>query len=279
MHTQHPKAGLRSGTPRQLACALLLATLITGSADAAETAAAAPRTKLTGTWDRYPGPEGSLDPRYTAAPPAPPPPLKAPYDAEWKARQKANHEADLRGEPVYSGYAQCLPDGMPSMMMAMFPMEVLQTPGQITIIEEAYNQVRRIYLDAQQVPIADAEPGFWGNSVGHWEGDTLHVNTVGIKEKVRFRDVPHSDQMQIDERIKLLSPDLFQDEITITDPVYLTQPWSFKWMYKRRPNYRIMEYVCEANREYRDPQTGGTRLHLGGDQPKAEQPKSQPKQP
>jgi hypothetical protein len=69
--------------------------------------------------------------------------------------------------------------------------------------------------------------------------------------------------MQIDERIRLLSPDLFQDEITVTDPVYLTQPWTFKWMYKRNPGYKMLEYVCEANREYRDPDTGGTRLKIG----------------
>ena len=79
---------------------------------------------------------------------------------------------------------------MPAMMMAMFPMEVLQTPGQITVIQEAYNQVRRIYLNEKQVPVDDAEPGFWGHSVGHWDGDTLVVNPVGIKEEVRFRDTP-----------------------------------------------------------------------------------------
>ena len=223
--------------------------------------------RLTGTWDRYPGPQGKLDPRFTAAPPAPPPPLKPKFLAEWQARQKAAHEADLRGQPLYSGYAQCLPDGMPAMMMAMFPLEVLQTPGQITVIEEAYNQVRRIYLGERQTPIADAEPGFWGHSVGRWRGDTLVVNTVGIKENVRFRDVPHSDQMQIDERIKLLSPDMFEDRITITDPVYLTEPWSFTWMYKRRAGYKMMEYVCEGNREYQDPKTGGTRLRIDSDTP------------
>ncbi len=237
-----------------------------GSAAAGVTAApsATPvdHNRLTGTWDRYPGPGGRLDPRYTSAPPAPPPPLKPKYKAEWDARQKAAHEADLRGQPLYSGYAQCLPDGMPAMMMAMFPLEVLQTPGQLTIIEEAYNQVRRIYLDEKQAPVADAEPGFWGHSVGHWEGDTLVVNTVGIKENVRFRDVPHSDQLRIDERIRLLSPDMFQDQITLTDPVYLTKPWSFTWMYRRRAGYKMMEYVCEGNREYLDPQTGGTRLRV-----------------
>ena len=245
-----------------IACCLL-STGLARAADAPTPATAhVEHNRMTGTWDRYPGPEGRLDPRFTAAPPAPPPPLKPQYQAEWEARQKAAHEADLRGQPLYSGYAQCLPDGMPAMMMGMFPMEVLQTPGQITIIQEAYNQVRRIYLNEPQVPIADAEPGYWGHSVAHWDGDTLVVNTVGIKDQVRFRDVPHSDQMQIDERMRLLSPDMFQDQITITDSAFLTKPWTFTWMYKRRPGYKMMEYVCEANREYQDPQTGGTRLRI-----------------
>src|SRR5690606_37649633 len=108
----------------------------------------------------------------------------------------------------------------------------------------------------------DAEPGFWGHSVGHWEGDTLVVDTVGIKEYVRFRDVPHSNQMRIHERMRALTPDMFEDQITIEDPVYLTVPWTFMYRYKRKPGYKLYEYVCEDNRQYRDPETGGTRLRL-----------------
>lgn len=211
---------------------------------------AVPRNDLTGTWDRYHPGGLKLDPRFTSAiPVSTDPPLKPKYLAAWKAHQAASREADERGQPLFSGYAQCIPDGMPAMMMAMFPMDVLQTPGQITIIQEAYRQVRYIYLNQKQVAIEDAEPEFWGHSVGHWVGDTLVVNTVGIRPEVRFRDVPHSNLMQINERIRLLSPDMFQDQITIVDPVYLVKPWTFTWQYKRRPGYRMLEYVCESNRE------------------------------
>jgi hypothetical protein len=216
---------------------------------------------LNGTWDR--ARVGPLDPNKTSVVSVPDPPLKAPYLAQWQARQQAAREADARGQPLYSDYAECLPDGMPAMMMAMFPMQVLETPGQLTIIQEAYRQVRYIYLGQKQEPAEDAEPGFWGHSVGHWDGDTLAVNTVGIKDNVRFHGAPHSNRMQIDERIRLTSKDAFEDHITVTDPVYLTQPWSFTWSYVRRPGYKMLEYVCEANREYEDPQTGGTRLRLG----------------
>lgn len=241
------------------------ATLLTASLAslylAAAQAAPPDQPGLNGAWDRY----GTVnpDPRVTTAAPVPPPPLKSEYQADWLARQKAAKEADARGEPLFGGYAKCLPDGMPAMMMAMFPMEVLQTPGQITIIEEAYNQVRRIYLNQKQVAVDDAEPGFWGHSVGHWEGDTLVVNTVGIKEEVRFRDTPHSPSMQIDERMRMLSKDIFEDQVTVTDPQYLTRPWKFTWKYVRKPGYKILEYVCESNREYQDPQTGGIRMRIG----------------
>jgi len=243
----------------------LAALLAYPSVHAAEPGAPAhvDHAALTGTWDRYHPAGLKLNPRFTSTIPVPTePPLKPKYLAEWRARLKASHEADLRGQPFFSGYDQCLPDGMPAMMMAMFPMQVLETPGQITIIEEAYRQVRYIYLGEKQVPIADAEPGFWGHSVGHWDGDTLIVNTVGIKENVRFHDVPHSDQMQIDERIHLLTPDRFEDRITVTDPVYLTGPWTFTWEYQRRGGYKMLEYVCEANREYQDPKNGSQRLQL-----------------
>ncbi|HTX24546.1 MAG TPA: hypothetical protein VMD03_07815 [Steroidobacteraceae bacterium] len=256
--------------PRVLAtCAALV--VLAGAGASAARAADSPSSgatrvdpgRLTGTWDRY-RPSGlQLNPRFTSTIPVPTdPPLKPKYLAQWRARLAASHAADERGQPFYSGYDQCIPDGMPAMMMAMFPLQVLQTPGQITIIEEAYRQVRYIYLDQQQVPIADAEPGFWGHSVGRWDGDTLLVNTVGIKDYVRFHDVPHSDRMQINERIRLVTPDRFEDRITVIDPVYLTKPWTFTWEYQRRPGYKMLEYVCEANREYQDPKTGAQRLQL-----------------
>ena len=243
--------------------ALRIPAALAAFALAAASPAATPvsRQALTGTWDRYSN--ETLDPRVTAVTPVPPPPLKPRYLAEWQAQQQAAKDADARGQPLFGGYAQCLPDGMPAMMMAMFPMEVLQTPGQITIIEEAYNQVRRIYLDEKQLAVDDAEPGFWGHSVGHWDGDTLVVNTVGIKDEVRFRGAPHSTNMRIDERIRMLTHDIFEDQVTVTDPEYLTAPWKFTWKYVRKPGYKILEYVCEANREYQDPQTGGIRMRIG----------------
>jgi len=218
---------------------------------------------LDGSWNRYPDTSDRVDNTVQPAPlDIPAPPLKQEYLVPWQAEHKRVAEANARGEPPVTGYVKCLPDGMPATMAAMFPLEVLQSPGRVTIIEEAYNQVRRIYLDEEQIPVDDAEPGFWGHSVGHWQGDTLQVDTIGIKESVRFRDVPHSNQMRIAERIKMLSPDFFEDRITVTDPPFLTGPWSWTWKYHRKAGYKIYEYVCEDNREFSDPDTGAQRLKL-----------------
>jgi hypothetical protein len=243
------RAALRIGTGGLAAVFALTLALAACALPSVAGAAPLDRDLLTGTWDRY-RPRGlKFNPRLTFSIAVPSdPPLKPKYLAAWKAAETASHKADLNGTPLYGGYEDCIPDGMPSMMMAMFPMDVLQTPGQITIIEEAYRQVRYIYLGQKQVPILDAEPEFWGHSVGRWKGDTLYVNTVGIRPEVRFQDVPHSNLMQIDERIRLLTPDRFEDRITIIDPVYLARPWTFVWQYRRRPHYKMLEYVCESHR-------------------------------
>lgn len=229
------------------------------------------RRDLSGTWDRYPlALDAHQDTSVVPAPPdIPPPPLKAEFKAPYDAEQARIAEANRKGEPLATGYTHCIPDGMPAMMMAMFPMEVLQTPRQVTIIQEAFNQVRRVYLNDTLPAIEDAEPGFWGHSAGRWEGDTFVVDTVGIKEHVRFRNVPHSAQMRIHERMRRVTPDHFENVVTVTDPVYLAQPWQWKWVYQRRPNYKMYEYVCEDNREFTDPETGAARMKLfepGGQQ-------------
>jgi hypothetical protein len=226
---------------------------------------AAEAPSIDGKWFAYPGQVDPLERTLDPPAPIPDPPLKPEYLDEWRTLRATIQAAEQRGEPIASGYTHCIPDGMPAMMQGMFPMEVLESAGQVTIIQEAYQQVRRIYLDEEQIPWEEAEPRFWGHSTARWEGDTLVVDTVGIKENVLFRNVPHSAAMQISERIHLIDENHLVDEVTITDPEYLTEPWKWTWMYARRPDYKLYEYVCENNREYADPETGEARLRLFGE--------------
>jgi hypothetical protein len=219
---------------------------------------------ISGAWERYGfGPPGAAPSQNPLIPPrATPPPLKPEAMKEWQARVQASREADAKGTPLATGYVNCLPDGMPSMMGAMFPIEFLQSRGQVTVIEEAFTQVRRILLDRPQKAVDDVEPGFFGHSVGRWEADTLVVDTIGIKENIRFQNTPHSKEMRITERIHLKSPDVLWDEITITDPVMLEKPWTVIYAYKRMADYTLLEYICEDNREYAD-QNGLQQIHVG----------------
>jgi len=216
---------------------------------------------FSGTW------EDPIPPEVLRAPGSPPaprvvpdPPLNDKARAEMAARRAAQQ---AKPATELTGGAACMPGGFPGMMGPVFPLEVLQSPGQVTIIAEAFAQVRRIYLNEKQIAVEDAEPLFWGHSVGHWKGNMLLVNTIGLKENVRMSGVPHSANMRIDERIVVTSADSWEDHITITDPEYLTGPWSWTYKYVRRKDYKINEYVCEDNRLYLDPTTGQQKLRLG----------------
>ncbi|HTR00081.1 MAG TPA: hypothetical protein VMH83_08820, partial [Candidatus Acidoferrum sp.] len=211
----------------------------------ATAATVAKAAHIDGKWFAYPGQVDPLE--RTIEPPKPigEPPLKPEYLEPWKQLRAKLAEADKKGEPIASGYTHCLPDGMPAMMQGMFPMEVLESNGQVTIIQEAYQQIRRIYLNDKLPEWQDAEPRFWGHTAGHWEGDTLVMETVGIKENIKFRNVPHSPAMHISERLHLIDDNHMVDEVTVTDPDYLTAPWQWTWMYARKSGYKMYEYVCE----------------------------------
>ena len=213
---------------------------------------------INGVWETW---LGRNDPAHPPSPNIPPAPLKPEYQAKVDATARANREATAKGLPPTTAWSQCLPEGFPSMMRSgSFAVEMLVTPGQVTMINELLNQVHRIYLDEPQGRIGEVEPVFFGHSVGHWEGDTLVVDTIGVKEDALFRDTPHSDQQRIVERIRLISPDWLEDQTTIEDPVVLTGPWKFTWIMKRNNPAKLQEYVCEANREYDD--NGAQRLRV-----------------
>jgi len=248
---------------------LTIATLLAAAAAAPVIAQSPPVVHgINGSWEAYPvrgDGFGSGIPAKNPVPnpaPVPPPPLKQPYLDQWNATQAHNRELSQKGLPPPSTGMACIPEGMPAMMQATFPMEILETPGQVTIVQEAFTQVRRIYLDAPAVKPEDAEPRFAGHSTGRWQGNTLVVDTVGVKESVLFRNTPHSSNMRITERMRLVNDEILENQITVEDPEYLTKPWTWTWMYKRWPGYKIEEYVCEDNRYFEDPDLRYQRLRV-----------------
>jgi hypothetical protein len=141
-------------------------------------------------------------------------------------------------------------------------MEILLTPGKVTIVIEAYTQVRHIYTDGRPLP-EDPNPLFYGTSVGHWEDDTLVVETVGLAQIPRGFTFPYSDKMKIVERFKLTGPDTLSIETTLIDPEAFTAPYSMGTRtLARHRTWTIAEYICEENnRNFVDDKgNAGTKL-------------------
>ena len=142
----------------------------------------------------------------------------------------------------------CLGTGMPGSMLGSggYPMEIIQRPEQITIVYEAHNEVRRVYLGGRIVPEADRLPGRNGHSSGRWEGDTLVVETTHLVEQVDQR-YAHSDQARVVERYRLApagGPRVLIAEMTMTDPIFYTQPVKADKRWAEVPNGHLLPYEC-----------------------------------
>lgn len=148
--------------------------------------------------------------------------------------------------------AHCLPHGMPSwMLMTHNAMEILATPGRITMLGEADgNRMRRIYTDGRPHP-EDPDLTIHGHSIGHWEGDTLVVDTVGIIPQAYIAvseavGVPNNGDIHVVERIRLVDPNTMHVEMEITANKVLSRPWKTTRIFLRRRGqiYDIVEGQC-----------------------------------
>ena len=169
---------------------------------------------------------------------------------------KAAHEAEALAAQERAGdpkglFTDCLPEAMPSwMLISHNAMEILFTPGRVTLLGEADgNRLRRIYTDGRPHP-DDPDLTFHGHSIGRWEGDTLAVDTVGILPETLIAvseavGVANDGDMHVVERIHLAGPDTLDDDLEITAPHVLTRPWKTTRVFHRnRKDPDIVEGVC-----------------------------------
>ena len=173
---------------------------------------------------------------------------QAPYLPWAAAEAKRRGDAQKAGAPISDSTAQCMPSGVPRIMGAPYPIEVLQTPKEVVILHEVQHLFRHIYLDEQHP--ADLDPTFMGHSVGHWEGDTLVVDTTAVNKDTLINEAgdPHSDRMHIVEHwSKNKDGTVLTDLLTIDDPGAYSKPWSIEYKYYWRPDIRFIEYICEEN--------------------------------
>jgi hypothetical protein len=198
---------------------------------------------------------GTFDPNKRSG--GQPPPLTAEYEAIWEA----NRAEEVAGGQYYNPQSRCLPAGMPRMMVAFEPIEVIVTPA-VTYIQASYfNEFRRIYTDGRDWP-KRLEPAFVGYSIGQWEDtdgdghyDTLMVETRGMKGPRVFdaSGIPvHEDnETVVKERIALdkSNANVLVDEITTIDHA-LTRPWTITRQYQRARTANWVEYVCTEDNQY-----------------------------
>jgi hypothetical protein len=128
--------------------------------------------------------------------------------------------------------------GFPMMMDAPAPLQFVISLDQ-TVITNIYHEVLMVYTDGRDHPAAeDRWPTTWGDSVGHWEGDTLVIDTVSVRDptKYMFWAPPFSDEAHYVQRLRMTAPDRIESEFTINDPVTLTKPFVVNTAYVRTPN-------------------------------------------
>jgi hypothetical protein len=142
----------------------------------------------------------------------------------------------------------CLPPGVPRMTTTPYPFRIAQTPSLILIVYEGGAHVwRQIFMDGRPHP-ADPNPTWLGDSIGHWDGDTLVVDTVGLNglSWVDESGLPTTESLHVIERIR--RTDLGHLEIvnTVDDPKAYTKPWSFT-THPVMLKGELMEYICQEN--------------------------------
>jgi hypothetical protein len=161
------------------------------------------------------------------------------------------YEEEAAGRP-FPIIDHCFPTGMPSWMLITHnAFEILFTPGRVTILGEGDgNRLRRIYTDGRPHP-ADPDPSFHGHSIGHWEKDTLVIDTVAVLPQAYLAvneavGMPNNGSMHIVERLHLQGPDTLADDLEITANKLLSKPWltTRKYYRQRAQKYEIVEGVC-----------------------------------
>ena len=173
-----------------------------------------------------------------------------PYKPDVMAQYKKNMAdiAAAKFDDMTRSY--CLPDGVPRALESPYPFEIVnaQNRGEIYLLYEINHMIRRV--DMQKPLSSDKElqvlPYYAGHSAGHWEGNTLVIETGGFNDTTYLDNsgAPHSDQLRTTERIRKTDDKTLEDVITIHDPGVFTKDWTARFVYQARPDLRIMDWNC-----------------------------------
>jgi len=190
-----------------------------------------------------------------------PPDGLIPYQPWAAEKAKDNFEHHLAEEPEL----HCYMSGVPKQIYVQFGFQILQPAGYIVMNWEFMHSYRIIPTDNRQHTLPANVHLFEGDSVGHWEGDTLVVDTTNLNDRTWFDTAGnfHSDQLHVVERFTMVNDRTINYEATMEDPKVFTRPWKIAMPLTRnmQPNYEIMEFGCiEGNQDLHHylPDAGGS---------------------
>jgi hypothetical protein len=168
-------------------------------------------------------------------------------DIPWQPWAKALFDQNTANNLMDNPESKCLPRGTPKAD-AFDLHKIVQTPELIVILYEYQTTYRQIFLDGRELP-KDPNPTWGGYSVGHWEGDTLVVESNGFNGKAWLSGFgnPTTDAMRLTERMRRRDFGHMDIQLTIDDPKAYTRPWKAELHPELAPNTEIMEFVCNEN--------------------------------
>jgi hypothetical protein len=185
----------------------------------------------------------------------------APYQP-WAAA-KVLESYKIRG--IDDPTARCLPPGIPrTSLLGLFPTQIVQTPDIIVILYEYMSANRVIHMESKHAD--DLVPSYMGDSIAHWEGDTLVVDVTGFNDKTWLVGTGtfHTDKLHVVERYTRIDKDQINYDVTMEDPGVLTKPWVIHSNLMLREGTRLQEYVCAENNldpgHYEDLLKGGIKF-------------------
>ena len=164
------------------------------------------------------------------------------------AMRKSNDEV-LAGKFPFTARSSCMPAGVPGFsLFVVEPVFFLQSPKKVLMVYSGDQQVRRVWMDVPHT--ANPKPSWYGESVGHYEGDTLVVDTIGLNTRT-FLDnyrTPHTEKLHVVERYRLTNDGrVLENLIRVEDPDTFNQPWSATQRYRKVQDGAMDEQVCAEN--------------------------------
>jgi hypothetical protein len=169
------------------------------------------------------------------------------------AQMKKTNDDVLAGKVPFIARERCYPGGVPGMDIYNRgqPLHFLQTPTEVVMINELYASTRHIYMNVAHTK--NSKPSWYGESVGHYEGDTLVVDTIGLNDKT-FVDnyrTPHTTQMHVVERFRMLDGGkTLEVKIAVDDPGAFNMPWTARSTWRRAHPGMLIEDLCEPNNDF-----------------------------